>query len=271
MRTQSALLALLCACAFASPAQAADESSPLDLVQRAYDRTLRAPGVRSLELAIYRGGRLVSRRAFDVAYRPESGASQSLLRFTAPSYLRGDALLLVETPSGASDVWLYQSEERRPRRVGAAHRADAFYGSDLSYEELEHQRFAAWSLRLLPSDDPAAALVEAIPPADSQYGRLRIWIDRARTAIARIDFFRGAESQPAKRLSVSLDGVVEEAGYLRVERMRIEQVGRDAWTDVATARMEIDPAISPALFSAALLERESDDLYALAARAGAVP
>jgi hypothetical protein len=245
----------------------ADDAATLALVQVAYDRTLRAPGVRSIELSVHRAGRLVSRRSFDVAYRRDASGAQSLMRFTAPSYLRGDALLVVETPSGVSDVWLYQSEERRPRRVGSTQRADAFYGTDLSFEELEHQRFAEWRLAPLP-DDPGCgcAVVDAVPQRDSQYGRVRLWIDRGRGAVARVDFYRGAETTPMKRLTVALDDAIDAQGFLWIRRMRIAQIGRDAWTDVETSRMEIDPALSRELFSAAVLERESDDLYELAAR-----
>lgn len=251
---------------------AEDATTPLALLERAYDRTLRAPGVRSVELAVHRGGRLVSRRAFDVAYRRDADSAQSLLRFTAPSYLRGDGLLVLESGSGTSDVWLYQAGERRARRVGSTQHADAFYGSDLSFEELEHPRFDTWSLQRADGDASGCAcdVIEARPARDSQYGRLLLWIDRERAAIARIDFFRGAETEPVKRLTVSLDRAMEKNGHLHVEHMRIEQVGRDAWTDVATVRMEIDPGISGAVFSAGALEREGDDLYALSERHAAI-
>jgi hypothetical protein len=219
----------------------------------------------------------VSRRAFDVAYRRDPDQARSLLRFTAPSYLRGQALLVLESPDGISDTWLYQAEERRPRRVGTSHKADSFYGSDLSFEELEHQRFEHFALRRLPDAEEAGrtcVVIEAVPKRASQYARLVAWIDPARTALARIDFYRGASAEPAKRLRVALDGVVEEKGYLRVETMRIEQIGRDAFTDVVTERMEIDPAISEDVFSASFLEREGDDLFALVGRhpaSGATP
>jgi len=245
----------------------------LDLLRSAFERTLHAPGVRSVELRVHRAGQLVSRRAFDVAYRRDPEQARSLLRFTAPSYLRGQALLVLESPEGISDTWLYQAEERRPRRVGTAHKADSFYGSDLSFEELEHQRFAHFALHRLPDAEEAGlpcAIIEAVPQHESQYARLVVWIDLARTAVARIDFYRGTGSEPVKRLRVSLDRVVEESGYLRIETMRIEQVGRDAWTEVVTERMEIDPAISPDVFSAAFLEREGEDLYALVSRKSAV-
>ena len=251
---------------------AAPERGERDLLRDAFDRTLHAPGVRSVELRVYRGGRLVSRRAFDVAYRRDAENARSLLRFTAPNYLRGHALLVLETPEGASDTWLYQAEERRPRRVGTAHKADSFYGSDLSFEELEHQRFENFALRRLPDASEGGApcaVIEAVPRRDSQYGRLVAWIDRARTGVARVDFHRGSDAEPSKRLRVALGEVVEEAGFLRVQHMRIEQIGREAWTDVETSRMEIDPVISAEAFSASLLEREGEDLYALVGRHGA--
>ena len=248
---------------------AAPERGERDLLRDAFDRTLHAPGVRSVELRVYRGGRLVSRRAFDVAYRRDAENARSLLRFTAPNYLRGHALLVLETPESASDTWLYQAEERRPRRVGTAHKADSFYGSDLSFEELEHQRFEHFALRRLPDvleGGVPCAVIEAVPQRASQYGRLVAWIDRTRNGVARVDFYRGSDVEPSKRLRVALGGVVEEAGFLRIQHMRIEQVGREAWTDVETSRMEIDPAISAEAFSASLLEREGEDLYALVGR-----
>jgi Outer membrane lipoprotein-sorting protein len=250
----------------------ASAQSDRDLLRSAFERTLHAPGVRSVELRVYRGGQLVSRRAFDVAYRRDSENARSLLRFTAPNYLRGHALLVLETPEGVSDTWLYQAEERRPRRVGTAHKADSFYGSDLSFEELEHQRFEHFELRRLPDATEGGvpcAVIEAVPQRDSQYGRLVAWIDRARTGVARVDFYRGSDAEPSKRLRVALGDAVEEAGFLRVQHMRIEQIGREAWTEVETSRMEIDPAISAEAFSASLLEREGEDLFALVGRHGA--
>jgi hypothetical protein len=252
-----------------SQAEDARPRGDFELLRDAFERTLHAPGVRSIELRVHRGGQLVSRRAFDVAYRRDAEDARSLLRFTAPSYLRGHALLVRETPDGVSDTWLYQAEERRPRRVGTANKADSFYGSDLSFEDLEHQRFEHWTLRRLPDaveGGVACAVVEAAPQRASQYGRLVAWIDPARTAVVRVDFFRGADAAPSKRLRVELANVAEERGYLRVQQMRIEQIGRAAWTDVVTERMAIDPSISDEVFSASFLEREGDDLYALVGR-----
>jgi len=83
-----------------------------------------------------------------------------------------------------SDVWLYSGGRAAaaPRRLDPAR--GCFYGSDLSFEELEAQHFEEWELRLAPEVEAYCAcdVVEARPPHDSQYGRLLLWIDRAQAA-----------------------------------------------------------------------------------------
>lgn len=261
-------------------AEAAHDAA-LRRVERAFERTFQPPGVRRIELRVARGGREVARRAFEHAYRREGRGARSLLRFVAPGYLRGHALLIVDTGEGdPPDVWLYQPEEQRPRRVGATQRSDAFYGSDLSYEDLERADWRRWRAAAVASgeeDGLPCEVLDAWPPATSQYGRLRIWRATGIDAVARIDFFGRAGARPEagepalKRLRVPLAGVGEEAGYLRVQRIAIEAQGGEARTELRVERLAIDPAIAAGVFSATRLEREGEDLFELAERYGREP
>lgn len=245
-------------------------------VARAFERTFQPPGVRRIELTISRSGRAVARRVFELAHRREGPGARSLVRFTEPDYLRGHALLIVDGGAGqAPDTWLYQPEERRPRRVGATQRGDAFYGSDLTYEDLERPDWSGWRVARAGAEREAGLeclVLDAWPPAGSQYGRLRIWLATAAGGVARIDFFAragaraGAGAAPVKRLRASLAGVAEERGFLRVERIAVEAVGRDAHTELRMERIAIDPEIAAGVFSATRLEREGEDLFALAER-----
>jgi hypothetical protein len=250
-------------------------------VGRAFERTFQPPGVRRIELRVERSGREVARRVFELAHRREGRGARSLVRFAAPDYLRGHALLIVDAGSGQPpDTWLYQPEERRPRRVGVTQRADAFYGSDLTYEDLERPDWTQWRLATLEAAQEGGLeclVVDAWPPAASQYGRLRVWLATALAGVARIDFFGRAGAQPEagaepfKRLRVDLAGVEEEAGYLRVGRISVEMVGRDARSELLVERIAIDPEIAASVFSATRLEREGEDLFELAERHGREP
>ena len=237
-----------------------------DLMRRAFERTFQQPGVRSVELRIERNGQLVSHRAFDLAYRRDGAVARSLLLFTAPEYLRGNALLIIDR-DGRSDTWLYQPEERRPRRVGAAQKSDAFYGSDLSLEDLELPHWERWRLAQRADEveaGRACAVIEAVPELESQYARLLAWIDRERSGVARIDFYRSLGREPVKRLRVPLADATEELGFLRIPHMEIEQIGRDARTRAEYTRMTIDPDLATRMFSALRLERAGSDLFDLA-------
>ncbi|HSJ98642.1 MAG TPA: outer membrane lipoprotein-sorting protein [Myxococcota bacterium] len=269
------LLGALLALASAPLALAeAAEDATRDRVQRAFDRTFQQPGVRRIELRVARAGREVARRRFELAHRREGWGARSLLRFVAPDYLRGHALLIVDAGAGQPpDTWLYQPEERRPRRVGVTQKGDAFYGSDLSYEDLERADWRRWRVATVESAEEggvACLVLDAWPPAGSQYGRLRVWLATQLEGVARIDFFGRAGARPEageppfKRLRVPLGGVEAEQGYLRVRRIEVEAVGRDARTELVVERLVIDPAIAASLFSAVRLEREGQGLFELA-------
>lgn len=244
-------------------------------LRRAFERTFHQPGVRLIDLRVFRSERVVAHRRFELAHRSDRSGSRSLIRFVAPDYLRGHGLLIVDREAGSSDTWIYQAEERRPRRVGNAQKGDAFYGSDLAMEDLERTRWERWRIDgwiPVEEDGEPCQVADAWPPPESQYGRLRIWIATRVEGVLRIDFFaRGdngtrAGAEPLKRLRTDFSGAVEDHGFLRFPGMTMQQIGRDARTELAIERISIDPAIAPSLFSTMRLEREGEALFDLAER-----
>jgi hypothetical protein len=259
---------VLAIAAQAEPAPGA-EPSPLALVETAFDRMFNYPSVRSVTLRIERAGRVSALRSFEVAYARGTGRGRTLLRFTAPDYLRGSALLILEEDDGRSDVWIYQPELRRARRVGASHKGDAFFGSDLSFEDLEHHAWRRFRLARRPDameQGRACYVVAAEPPADSQYSKVVAFVERDRLALLRVDFHRGGSAEPQKSLVVAPAEIDEVAGILRPRRMRIEQHGRAAATEVVFDRIESESPIAEAVFGSMRLERSGEDLFELVER-----
>jgi hypothetical protein len=266
------LLPLALLLLFAAPAAAdGDAAQPdaLAIVQGAFDRMFNYPSVRRVLLRIHRGGGRVLERGFDVVYARAGGRGRSLLRFSAPEYLRGHALLVTEEADGASDVWLYQPEARRPRRVSAARKADAFYGSDLAFEDLEHHDFRRWSLARLPDARIAGRdclAIEARPPPGSQYAALHAFVERERLALLRLEFFRPDERAPSKTLEIAPGEVRERNGVLEPERMWMRQAGRADATELVFERILSRPEIDAGVFAPLRLERAGEDLFALVER-----
>ncbi len=245
------------------------EPSPLQIVQTAFDRMFNYPSVRSVTLRIHRHGDRVTYRSFDVVYKKIDARGRTLLRFTEPDYLRGNTLLIIEEDDGRNDTWIYQRELRRPRRVLAGHKGDSFYGSDLSFEDLEHHDWRRFELRRLPDtteQGTRAFVVEASAPSDSQYSKVVATVERDRLALLRLDLFKAGSGEPIKSLELVATEIVEEDGILKPARMWVRQRGREASTEVVFEKIEDDPEIADSVFATMRLERSGEDLYRLVER-----
>lgn len=222
--------------------------------------------VRSVVLRIHRGGDRVTHRTFDVVYKRSGERGHLLLRFTAPDYLRDTALLIVERGNGTSDTWLYQPSARRSRRVSTSQKGDAFFGSDLTIEDLEHQDWSRYALRRLADATErghSCQVIEATPQHESHYARIVAWIEPEALVLLRVDFYRGASDSLLKTLTVETEGLVVESALLKPRRMWMRQNGRDAATEVEFVRTETDAKITDRVFSAMRLEQSGRDLFEL--------
>ena len=88
--------------------------------------------------------------------------------------------------------------------------------------------------------------------------RIAITLDQVADPL-RIDIVQ-IRLQHGQRLAVA--GLLGRGQQRRAQDVhgRLEQLGRDAWTDVETARMTVEPAIPAEVFSASVLEREGDEM-----------
>ncbi len=275
MRLGWAFLAALVALAPVAPSRSEEahrdaiEPSALWILQTAFDRMFNYPSVRSVTLRIRRAGSRVTYRSFDIVYRTQEGRGRTLLRFTEPDYLRGNALLIIEEEDGRNDSWIYQRDQRRARRISASHKSDAFYGSDLSFEDLEHHDWRRFELRRLPNTSEQgrpAYVVEARAPPDSQYSSMVATIELDRLALLRLDLFRAGSDVPVKSLELAPDEIEKSDGILKPERMWVRHHGREASTEVIFDRIQSDPEITEAVFATMRLERSGEDLYQLVER-----
>lgn len=273
MRGAAALLCLTlgsgAASAGAQTSAQGIEPGARTILESAFDRMFNAPAVRSITLRIHRGGSRITYRSFDVVYKEVEGRGRTLLRFREPEYLRDHSLLILGEPDGRNDIWFYQPELGRPRRVLASHKGDAFYGSDLSFEDLEHHDWGRFGLRRLADafeQGRAAFVVEALAPPDSQYSKLVAFVEQERRALLRLDLFKPGSERPVKSLELAPGEIVEEDGILKPSRMWVRQHGREAATEVLFERTEHDPAITDRVFATLRLERSGRDLYELVER-----
>ena len=253
---------LCCAVALVLPAspavaQEAKAREPLEILQAAFDRMFNYTSARRVTMLTWRDGRHVHSRNFEMIYKKVDGQGRTFLQFTGPEYLRETALMIFENHDRSDDVWTYIPAFRKPRRVNASEKGDAFYGTDLTYEDLEHHDWTRYDVKQLPDaqhDGRACSVIEAIAPESSQYARAVAFIEKGRTALLRVDFYKRGSSAVVKTLEVDPDEITESEGALLPARMLMRLAGRDGSTEVRFERIIVEPEIPDDAFSLGRLE-----------------
>jgi hypothetical protein len=156
------------------------------------------------------------------------------------------------------------------RRISASQRADSFFGTDLSYEDVEPKRAAEWDASGRgwgEHEGRPCARVEIRPRAgfESSYERLDACIEVERGVLLWSEFHRAGRL--VKRLAVE-PASIRRIGTREIAfAMTFSTPARRSETRVLTESYELSPEIPEELFSAWNLEAGSPERDR--ARAGA--
>jgi hypothetical protein len=188
MTGRTASAAILMCFAVASTARPQDAR---EIVQEAQNRTRSGSERYEGTLQVISKGRVTDKR-WNFARIGSHGNSKSVLRFTAPAEVKGVALLVVNHPDRASDQWMWTPATARDRRIALQDRAQRFFGTDFSFEDLEERDVDQYDFRMLGDDAIEGAgcwKIEARPreSKSSQYTLSRLWIRKDNYAFAQVE------------------------------------------------------------------------------------
>jgi hypothetical protein len=240
----------------AAPGEDAASPNPQAIVARAFQNLYGFTSVQRVEIRARRGDGREYLRSVQVARRGAAdGLNRMLVRFLGPGDLRGIGLLLMERPDFGYDAFLYQPALARVRRVSVAQRADAFFGTDVFFEDLEGKRPAQWRARLLRAETVAGrpALVIELQPIGipSGYDRVVGWFDRELPLMLRAEFYRGG--QKVKDLEIDPKRILQVGSYHVPARMTFRR-GDGSVTTVEIPEVELRSALPDELFTQSVLE-----------------
>jgi hypothetical protein len=169
------------------------------------------------------------------------------------------ALLLLERPDLEYDAFLYQPSLRRTRRISVAQRHDAFFGTDVFFEDLEAKRASQWSARLLRVEPVAgrpAWVIEVTPRAvPSGYERVEIWFDQALPVMLRAEFHRGGQRVKSFEIDPAR---IEQRGAFHVPLATTFRGEQGSVTEVVIAELELREALPDRLFTQESLEQNDE-------------
>jgi hypothetical protein len=251
----AALLLMLGAGAGAEDTAAPE--SPSALLDRAFKNLYGDDFVQVLSLTTQRRGSQPMVRRIQLLRKQSEQPGKALVRFLEPPEVRRTSVLILESSARYDDFFVFLPALGKVRRISSGQRADSFFGTDLSFEDIEPKRAADWEVQLVGPGEEAGtpcAVLDVRPrvPADSTYERMVSCIDPARGVILRTDFWRRGEA--TKRLRVRLADVREVAGRQIPFVFTMDTPRAGSETVVATERYDIRARLPDGLFTAGNLE-----------------
>jgi len=197
----------------ALPAFAITGREVIDTAQQRHGFSTWRDRTSSATLENYDKDTLTRTRELDISEQTDPRRSQrSFTEFTAPTDVKG-TLFLHLSPRGAKDEqWIWTPATRRARRLAEAKEDENFFGSDLTYRDLELLvRIQQWddaeaTATLAGEEDldgKPCYVVELVPRNEEfPYPRYRLWFARGDYLLWRLDVYGAGGKEVVKRVLV---------------------------------------------------------------------
>jgi hypothetical protein len=252
-------LALFLLLAPAAAAQQA-ESPSIDataLLKRAFLNLYGEDYVQNITLSTRAHGGSSMTRSLQITRKQSTDPGKALLRFTDPPEVRRTSILILENRNSSDDLYVYLPALRRTKHLTSSQRADAFFGTDFSYEDVEPKRAEDYRASWVGAgvhEGQACALVEivALPEIETVYEKMVSCIEAERAIILWTDFYE--RGRVAKRLEIELADVRSVADRFIPFSMTMRTPRARSETRSVTTRYELRADIPDELFSTWNLE-----------------
>ena len=227
------------------------------LLRLAFENRYEVDITARIELRMYdRSGR-EQKRVLDSASKMIDGRLHSFGRLAWPNHLRGMGILTIEVDRGRHDAFVYMPALGRVRRVSTAQRADSFFGSDVTYEDIERrhaEEFVVGEPAGFVHAGERALEVMATPRTAQSYERLAIVVAESDFAILEVRYYKREAEVPFRVVRASRADMISKSGHTLPTRMSVESIVRGTRTEVLLIDLVIGATIEDNLFTASALE-----------------
>jgi hypothetical protein len=256
-----ALIAIIGAAGAPAPAHAQAPATAREIMRRVLlDSRADDEVVRVAMRLVDSSGRVRRRAATFYSRKTGTGESLRLFRFHEPPELARSGILSIEHRDRDADQWIYLPAYHASRRIAPANRANAWMGTDFTYEDitdpkLGHYEYATRGRERV--DGTECTIIEAVPtsPAlveESGYSRTVYWVDVAESVAPKIEYY---DRSGRLRKILRNAGLQRHGKYRRWGTSAMHDVTRDHRTILDFARREIDQGLSEDHFRVSNLER----------------
>jgi len=182
--------------------------------------------------------------------------TKSLLRFTAPADLAGQAFLQIEKADGDDDRFLWIPELKKSKRIAGASRKASFSGTDFSYADMDRRDLREGTPKLLGTEKIGkhdCYRLEVTPKGESPYARVEVWA-RTTDFIPLKTVGYGANGQPVKTIETRESKKIE--GKLFITKSFVTNHAEGRSTELFLEEIKPTDAIADDEFTTRALEKE---------------
>lgn len=215
----------------------------------------------TIELVMRSNAGQERRRRFEAASKMIDERMHAIGRLVRPEYLRGMTILQIEAEDRGHDAFVYLPSLRKVRRITTSQRGDAFFGTDVTYEDLERRRIQDYGILSAQADEFAGEEVYAIrvrPLRNSSYAEALFTISLLDYAILEARYFKRSSGEAYRIMTSMRSGMQSGDGHVLPTRLRVENLAKGTTTEVTFRDLKINPVIDDRIFSIRTLEQERD-------------
>jgi len=210
----------------------------------------------------YTKDELVRTREVEVTEQTDPrGEHRTFLRFTSPADVQNTRFLHRSPRGDRDEQWIWTPSTRRTRRMADSQRDENFFGTDLSYRDLELLvRIQQWNdseatATLIGEetvDGHPSHQVELVPDNDEfPYQKYRLWFGKDDELLWRVDVYE--DDKVVKRVTL---GRYEPAGaYQTPMEWQVANLPANTRTTFRMRDVRYDEGVSESVFSVSNLDK----------------
>jgi len=239
----------------------AEPPDPEEILRETFARRYDADLTAEIELVMRdRNGR-EHRRVFDAASKMIDGLHHSVGKLNWPHYLRDMTILTIEAQDRDNESFVYLPTLGRVRRISSSQKGDAFFGTDITYEDLERRRIADFEILSFDhthTQGEASYRIHARPIERLTYTAVDYFIAASDLALLEMHYYTKRFEGAFRTITTRREELRLEHGHIVPTRLTVANLSRNTTTTASFQNLVIDPEIDDRLFSVTILERNPE-------------
>jgi outer membrane lipoprotein-sorting protein len=184
-----------------------------------------------------------------------NNGEKQLSEYLSPADIKGQKILMTDD---GDNIWMYNPETRRTRKLGSHMRKKKVMGSDFTYEDQAggniDEKYTGAILREEAEGGVDCYVMELTPtPEGPSYDKIIAWVGKDDFVTRRVDYYQNGDADPFKRLII--EDIRPVGDKITAHKMTMTNLEDTTETINIITRIQFGADIPDSIFESRNLER----------------